>query len=345
LRSPLRPEPALLRRRLSLVVAALAALALGAACGDANRDPLALGFAGPGRLAVLWELPGPAGEPERALVIYDREGARRIAADSPQSVRFLSRASMLVALEAPAARPEDWGRSRLALLDVESAALRPFGEVRRWFDPEPAPDGRLLAVAVQVSEQGDSELEIWGLDAEPERLAVRPEPLDEPHFSPDGFDLVAARSVQGAGDDDGEGGPSFAGIEVPMPRLFRLRRDLIGPARMLADGVSADASAPGGTLPLWWDARGIYARQAGALVRCAPRGEGCQPVWAPPAERFLADARPFGERGAILALADSSNSRERSPTELRVLELESGDDEVLHAPRPGRLILDLDWTE
>jgi hypothetical protein len=68
-------------------------------------------------------------------------------------------------------------------------------------------------------------------------------------------------------------------------------------------------------------------------------------VWAPPAERFLVDGRPFGDDGAVLALADAGNARERSPTELRTLDLASGDDRMLHAPRPGWLILDLDWTE
>ena len=116
---------------------------------------------------------------------------------------------------------------------------------RRHYDPEPSPDGRFLAIGVDVEGVGESDLEIWqlsesgdgdprGVDGGPERIASRAQALDEPRWSPDGRKLVVSHPIPDPGGDDEMGG-GFGGVAFAWSRLFLLRRDL-GTPSLLGDG-------------------------------------------------------------------------------------------------------------
>ena len=81
-----------------------------------------------------------------------------------------------------------------------------------------------------------------------------------------------------------------------------MRIDL-GDPELIHDGVPGGPPAIGGSLPLWWDEQGLYARQRSGLVRCDPTRGGCVTVYycSPSAHTppFVAETRLHTERNGM----------------------------------------------
>jgi hypothetical protein len=335
--------------RLHRLVALLALLLSGCAASRAlfaDAGPWAIGFRGPGRLAVVWETETPAGDLERVLVVYDEAGARALDVVEPLDARWLSERELLVGVEAPPAEEGALPRVQLLRLDTESGARTPFGAPDVWFDPEPAPDGRALAIGVQLDDLGTSELRIVALDgsgAAPRTLAERREALDEPRFSPDGSALVVTRTIEDPDAESMESSAAIEGVGFGWPRLFRARRDLAGAIALLHDGPPGEELAAGGSVPLWWDARGIFARQRGGLVRCDPAGSGCALVYAPGEHKRVLAGRARGDAALLLVVDTKTAGGERVANEVHRVDLASGEGRIVHRASDERFPLELDW--
>ena len=336
-RSPRPPRPASSGRILALALAT----------GCAAAAPYDVGFRGPGRLALIFE----DAEAVRSLVIADASGSREIARGvEPRDARWIEPEQLLIVLEDP---PEEFGLppTRLALLSTRDATLSEIDGPRQHYDPEPSPDGRYFSVGVDIAEIGDSDLEIWELGGVRARIASRSQPLDEARWSPDGRELVVSRAVADRIESEGGiGGGGFAGVSFPWPRLFLLRRDL-GTPRPIRDGATPGALAIGGTLPLWWDAAGIYARQRSGLVRCLPAEERCELVYSPGEWKRVIDGRavtPVGSGNSggvawlLVALAETPRL---VPTEIHRVDLATGRGRRVYAAPPGVVLVDIDWID
>ena len=260
------------RERLAAARLAAALLLCGCASPAAGPEP-ALSFPGPGRLAVVWHVGEPDDPLDRHLVVYDEGGAHRLAVEQPREVRWLGVDELLVLQELPAV-PGEFAVGRLLRVPLGGAPPAPLLEPRRYYNAEPAPGGSSFAVGVETSDQGESELETWSLrGAEPVRLGRLPHNLDEPRFSPDGDMLVVARMV--APDAEEGFGLSIGGVALPWPRLFAIGSDLAGALTSIHDAGRDAPPVAGGSLPLWWDAAGVYARQRSGTPGNFPRN-GCQ---------------------------------------------------------------------
>ena len=133
------------------------------------------------------------------------------------------------------------------------------------------------------------------------------------------------------------------GTSLHWPRLHVLRRDL-GDATLLWDGVDSRGLAPGGSLPLWWDRDGIFARQRQGLVRCRPTGGGCALVFACEASRRIVDGRRVGEGEAWLLTVEARDAFDRSPPdELLRVDLEGGRLLSRWRAPAGTAVVELDW--
>jgi hypothetical protein len=344
LRTRLR-EPASSRavRRASALFALLAACAHVEAADPAHG----LRFDGPGRLLVVFEVAG-----ERQLVLLETGRARRLDVPRFREARFAGAGRIALALELPrggdSESPEgdDYGppRTQLALHDLATGATLRFGAAGRHYDLEPSPDGRTLAIGSERSEVGDADLEIWSLTETPERVAVRAQSLEEPRWRHDGFALAVALVMQDPESDDDAGG-AFAGQSFSWPRLHRLRLDL-GAPELVFDGAAPGKLAPGGTLPLWWDARGLFARQRDGLVRCAAAEGGCALVYAPEAGRRIVDGRPVGASEAWLLTVEARDAFDRrEPDEILRVDVARGALLGRWRASEGVAILDLDWID
>ena len=332
------------RPRDSVVLLALVACS---ACspGAPELDPkLGLDFGGPGRLAVIWHLGEPDDPPNRHLVVYEKAGARRVDVADPLEVRWLDAEHLLVAQHVPAEAIDELSKSRLLRVPLWSGGVARLGEPRRYYNAEPARDGRRFAVGVETNDQGESDLEIWSLDAAaPRRAHRRTQGLEEPRWGPDGESLLVARMVEPDGEDDS--GLAVGGVVVPWPRLFVFETRLAGSLLAIHDGAPRGPPVAGGSLPLWWDARGVHARQRSGLVRCASPTSGCAPEFEPPEDRRLVDARPLAGNRAVLLLVDANSALLRPlPSEIWLADLETGSAQVLHPARPDVYPLDLDWS-
>jgi dipeptidyl aminopeptidase/acylaminoacyl peptidase len=328
----------------------LALFALGvalclAACSRSHAPaPFDTGFRGPGRLVVLFENADPA--VPRTLVLHDRDGARVLAVDNARAARWISPRVLLVSQELPPAEEYGLPQTQLLRVDVDSGAIEPFASAGRWFDAEPDPRGERLAAGVEVDDQGASELVLLSLATRGEKpLADAPRALDRPRWSPDGEALVVLQTVADPDGADSETGMSFGGQEVAFPRLFRVSAALDGKLALLRDGDPGAPLAAGGSLPLWWDARGVYAKQRRGLVLCDPAGSGCRLAFAPEGERRVVDGRPVGKNEALLLVRDHSAQADAElPQDLYRVHLDSGKGEpIYHAPHDV-FLSELDWV-
>jgi hypothetical protein len=333
------------RPQLTYVWTLALLLVAGCAGPPAAPDPIApldWRYAGTGRLALVWEAPAPDGDLRRLLTVHDRHGATPQPLSGVAEARWLENGALLLSLDADSDDPAQWGLTELAALDVEAGVLLRLVPPRRHFDPEISPDGEWLAVGVELNERGESDLELWYLAGEPRRVASLRQPLDEPRWSPDGADLVVSRAIQDPNAEASESSASFAGVGLVWPRLFRMRRDLAR-LRLLPDGAPGADLSPGGSYPLWWDARGIWARQRRGLVRCDPGGSGCTLVYDPGEERRVFDGRRAGEGSALLLVLDT-RTPERLASEIHRVDLATGAGATLLRAPPATYLLDLDWT-
>jgi hypothetical protein len=329
------------RRAAALALLTCAALALFgcAALGRAQpRSAYDVGFRGPGRLLLVFEA-----EHERLLVVQDAGGVRRVAADAPRDARWVGRERLLVVSELPPTDGYGLPDTRVVLIDLASGEERALLGVGRHYDPEPSPDGRWLAIGADVGELGDSDLEIWSLEGEVERVAVRHQSVEEPRWRSDGRMLVAS-VLMADPESQAEAGGSYGSTAFSWPRLHRLRRDLGDPER-LADGEAPDSLAPGGSLPLWWSDAGIYARQRRGLVRCDPEGSGCELVHAPGDKRRVVDGRAVGHEAWLLTVEASDAFDRRLPDEILRVDLHSGQGRVVYRAPEGLFLRDIDWID
>lgn len=313
-----------------------------AACAHASPAELPR-FDGPGRLLLLIER-----DDGRRIALLDADGSRwldmRALPGPPSDARLLSRDSLLLLLEVPSGEEYGLPDTQLAVLDLPDARSRPVGAPGRRYDPEPSPDGRYLAVGADTAGVGDSDLEIWSLADPAERLALRHESLEEPRWSADGFELVASRLMADPEGDEDTGG-SFAGTSFTWPRLHRMRRDL-GDPELLWDGERARSLAAGGSLALWWDAAGLWARQNRGLVRCSLAEQRCALVFAAPEGRRIVDGRAAGAEVAWLLTVEARDAFDRSlPDEILRVSLASGALLGRWRAPEGSHVLDIDWSE
>jgi hypothetical protein len=316
-------------------------LAVLAGCAQLARAPdpaHGLRFDGPGRLLVVFEHAGSG----RELVLLESGRARRLEVPPFREARFVAGEQLVLSLEIPT--PEDYGlpATQLALHDLASGSTQRFGTPGRHYDLEPSPDGRLLALGAEQPGVGDADLEIWSLEATPEQVGSRAQSLEEPRWRHDGRALAVAVLMEDPESDDDTGG-GFGGHALSWPRLHRLRLDL-GAPELVFDGAEPDRLVPGGTLPLWWDSRGLFARQRAGLVRCDLSRGGCTPVYAAPAERRIVDGRPVGAAEAWLLSVEASDAFDRrEPDEILRVDVASGAELSRWRAPAGVAILDLDW--
>ena len=327
-------------RRSLRGLAALLALALCACAQGATRAGPAQGLrlTGPGRMLLVFE----HAKGRRELVLLEPGGARRVEIPAFLEARFATPELLALILEASAPRDAALGATQLALHDLANGTTRRFGPVGRHYDIEPSPDGRFLAVGSERAEVGDADFEIWSLEGDPEKLASRAQSLEEPRWREDGRALAVALLMQDPESDSDTGG-GFGGQSFSWPRLHRLRRDL-GRPELIPDGAEPGQLAPGGSLPLWWDARGLFARQREGLVRCDPERGGCARVAANEPGRRVVDGRPVGAREAWLLTVEASDAFDRrEPDAIVRVDLETGAVLMRWRAPPGISVQDLDW--
>ena len=331
------------RRRARL---AWLAIPLLLACGpqEVRAPRFDTGFRGPGRLVVIFEPADP--ESPRALVVHDASGARELAVDGARAARWLSARELLVSREVPSAEPYGLPLTELVRVDADSGHATPMRAPARYFDAEPDPRGERVALGLEVDDQGESDLLVLGLaDPNAKPLAGRSQPLDRPRWSPDGASLVVLQTILDPDAEDSETGLSFGGQAVSWPRLFRAPSDLRGKLRLLHDGDAGEPLVAGGSLPLFWNERGIFARQRRGLVRCDPGGSGCSVVWAPPEQRRVSDARAAGEGSALLLVRNHAADAELDlPRELYRVQLETGRAELLYTAPEAVFLAEIDWV-
>jgi hypothetical protein len=323
-----------------------AALALGACARRSATDPAPYdtGFRGPGRLVVLFENADP--QVPRSLVVHDRAGARALRVANPRAARWLSPSALIVSQELPPEEEYGLPRTQLLRVDADTGAVEPFAQPARWFDAEPDPRGEKLAAGVEVDDQGLSELVMFSLRSKGEKpLADAPRALDRPRWSPDGAELVVLQTVADPDGADSATGMSFEGQEIAFPRLYRVSADLTGKLSLLRDGDPGGPLEAGGSLPLWWDARGVYARQRRGLVLCDPAGSGCKLVFSPGGEKRVFDGRPAGPDQALVLVRDHA---ERLDAELAQhlyrVELNTGNAEPIYQAPHDVFLSEIDWV-
>ncbi len=332
-----------MRDRARRLLASLAVVLALACPSRAPTERYDAGFRGPGRLVLIFEPADP--EVPRAIVVHDADGARALPIEGPRFARWLSPHELLVSREVAADEPYGLPRTELLRVDVSSGRATRIAEPARYFDVEPDPSGERIALGLEVDDQGESDLLVLALDGPRSRpVAGRNQPLDRPRWSPDGASIVILQTIPDPDGADSETALSIAGQTVSWPRLFRVASDLSGPLTPLRDGDPGEALVPGGTLPLFWSARGIHARQRRGLVRCDPAGSGCTPTWRPDADKRVVDARGQGPDAALVLVRDHSQSSDLDlPRELHRVDLGRGEAELVYRTPVDLYIAEIDW--
>lgn len=296
-------------------------------------------LAGPGRLLLIVER-----ENGRELEVHGEGGRRVIAMERPIEARFLTPDRVLVLREVPLEGDYGLPEHEILVIDLATGQQEALPARARYYDAEPAPDGRILAINREAEGIGDADLEIWSLDAAPVRLALRRQSLEEPRWSPEGDALLASVLMP---DPEGaeEAGGSFGGTSFQWPRLHRFRRDLGDPA-LVPDGSGDGALAPGGSLPLWWNARGVFVRQREGLLRCDLDAGRCIHRFDPGPDRRIAAGTPIGAPHALLLTVIARDAFDRNePDEIVRVDLATGRATGRWRARSGEAFLEIDWIE
>ena len=306
--------------------------------------PYDVGFRGPGRLVVLFENADP--QVPRVLVVHDKDGARSLPVQNPRAARWISPHALIVSQELPPEEEYGLPRTQLLRVDVDAGTSEPFAEPGRWFDAEPDPRGERLAAGVEVDDQGLSELVLFSLASHGEKpLADAPRALDRPRWSPDGAELIVLQTVSDPDGADSSTGMAFEGQEVAFPRLYRVSADLTGKLALLRDGEPGGPLVAGGSLPLWWDAHGVYARQRRGLVRCDPQGSGCTLVFSPGGDKRVFEGRPIGRDQALLLVRDHADQIDAElPQHLYRVQLNTGNAEPIYQAARDVFLSEIDWV-
>lgn len=334
------------RRQMGLRIGALCVglAALGCAPRVApwiELDP------GAGKLVTILRVDEPVGEGDDLRLVTRTEihlhtanGVRILPIEAPRDVRFLDPETLLVIEELPVEEEGGLPETRMILFHTKSEEVQPIGEGSGYYDPEPSPDGSLLAVGRDQPTHGDADLAVFDLTSH-ERLANRRQGFEEPRWRPDGSRLVVAMMIADPEELSDRGG-EMAGTSFVWPRLHVLRSNLaVGP--LVPDAETPDTLEPGGTLPLWWDADGIWARQNRGLVRCQPEG-GCALAYSPGEEDRIVDGRPVGGGQALLLVVSKHGAFDkRLPDAVHRVDLATGEGHVVHRTLRSEYLLDLDW--
>ncbi len=328
------------------VAGALVAACLLMGCAPAVAPWIELD-PGAGKLVTILRVDDPVGEGDELRLVTRTEihlhtanGVRVLPIRAPRDVRFLDPETLLVIEELAATDEGGLPETRMILFHTKNEEIQPIGEGSGYYDPEPSPDGSMLAVGRDQPTHGDADLEVYDLTSL-ERLAHRRQGLEEPRWREDGGRLVVALMVADPEELSGRGG-EMDGTSFVWPRLHVLQSNLtLGP--LIPDADSADTLEPGGTLPLWWDQAGIWARQNRGLVRCQPEG-GCALVYSPGEDERIVDGRPVGAGEAMLLVVSKHGAFDRRlPDAVHRVDLRTGEGRVVHRTLRSEYLLDLDW--
>lgn len=314
------------------------ALCVLAACAHDPAPSAGPVFGAPGSLLYV-----TGSDDGSALYVAEGGGSQRVPEVSPLEARWVDRDRILVVEEIPLAEGE-YGLplTRMRIVDRQGRTLTALGEPGRHYDAEPSPDGAWLAVGADAPSLGDSDLEIWELSPPYERVAVRHQSLEEPRWRQDGRALVASVLMADPETDDDTGG-GMLGTSFTWPRLHRIRADL-GDPTFLWDGPDAESLAPGGSLALWWDGEGIFARQSRGLVRCDAAAGGCALVFDPGPSRRIVDGRRAGAHEAWLLTTPLRDAFDRSPPDrLERIDWDTGRILESHPAPPEGAFRDFDY--
>jgi hypothetical protein len=208
-----------------------------------------------------------------------------------------------------------------------------------FVEPQPAPDGRRLAVAHVLHDGGIKSLEIRDLEADfrlltafsPDELPIM---LAEPAWAPDGEQLVVA--VRSNDNDIGEHLQSRLAIISPdngtTKRLYQSRKDR--------------KRDPRGIVPMFWHSSGIYSWSARGVLRCDPEGKGCDVIYNPGDARHVIGGTAVGEHEALLLVADvKADPLEPRAKEIHRLNLSTGKAELWVRLPDEVFVSDIDWIE
>lgn len=322
-------------------------LVLAAPSAAQQRNELADGvparilpFEGPGKLALIVSI----GRRDRDRHLEDQHvlvvtpsGTRRVDLVGANRVRWISPDELIVSQSVP---QSDRGMAKSRIVRVDKT-----GELSEWSSaeenlagPEPSPDGQRVAVARFTG--GSSRREIRGLTKPFEPQLRFPKDFGEL------TDIFTTFSVWAP-----SGEALVIGIGVREPRGIITRLALLSAHEpsltRLPDASAGHEPDPGGVMPLFWIARGIYAKSKSkaGLLHCDPKGGGCNPVYHPGPGRSVILGTKVGEDKALLVVRDQSRDpREIRAKQIHEVDLVSGQGRVL-VDLPGDLFVEgIDWV-
>ncbi len=289
---------------------------------------------GEGKLLLIREFAEKSGR-RTVLEVHTRAGTLIPDIERPLRARWIDANTLLVHVRTDDSTSSNASSSRLVRYDLSSkeATALPFAE--RPYDLEPSPTGARLAWGREAESSRARSFEVRSLAPSFSRLGSRSRGFKDPRWRPDGQQLVASLAV-GALEAQG-----VSSTTAP-PRLHLLSPKL-GEMRFLEDSDQPGRLEPGGTRPLWWDSKGIWARQDRGLVRCDPSG-GCELVYRPEMDRQVAGGRPVGGGEALLLLVTKEAAAlQRAPDAIHRVNLDTGEGQPAYLLEPGESFTDIDW--
>ena len=313
----------------------LAAAAVTTRCEGGESMPtasatsaLGLPFDGPGQLVTIMSR-GPNRPPNHALLLAARGASQVLPVEPPSTARWLSPEQMLVEQSGP-------GMSgKIVRMDRTGKALEVIAH-GSFMNARVSPDRTRVAVARLLNTQGNTNLEVH--DLERDFHLIRSWSAEElptlfgmSAWSPDG--TVLAVSV-----DSHENGKVY-------PRLAVVPLDS-GTVTRLYDAPEDRKRDESGLMPILWHRTGIYVRSSRGLLRCGPKGSGCEVAYHPGRERYVVDGTHFSADEALLLVQD----RRPDPLEVRAkeihrLNLSTGKGELWVRLPDDVFVSGIDWIE
>lgn len=300
----------------------------GVTMNDLDRMAFEIPYEGSGKFVSLLSTGALTPKRNTGLFLSTSKSTNLIPTKAPRDARWRSSSELIVLTTAGWTDSGEAGRlSLVPLLDGEPRIL---AEWQRLYSPRVSAQGDHVAVTAYSTER-EVGIEVRRLPDFDLVHRFEDKDIRSIVWAPDGKRLAVAYDRI---TDDGAVWPRLALLSLESGAIERI-----------ADAVPPRERELGGTTPLFWTKRGLFAYSERGVLQCDPRGNGCTLHYRPGHGRRIIAGTSVGDDEAYVLVRDvAEDPLEARAKEVHRVDLTAPGGRMLVRAPDGVFIEAIDWT-